>query len=91
MHIYRIEEITLKPMIVLAHSMDDAVNIFAHAMVTGLHNRPDADFSVVEWRPKVNGPARPVVEWAEQGCRGMVWSVDDGCAWEVVQTNMVEP
>lgn len=91
MNIYRIEEITLKSMIVLAHDMDDAVNIFAHALVTGLHHRPDADFSMVEWRPKPNGPARPITEWAEQHCRGMVWSVDDGGGWELMQTNMVEP
>ena len=91
MNIYRIEEITLKPMIVLAQSMDDAVNIFAYELVMGLGHRPDSDFSVVEWRPKPSGPARPVAEWANQGCRGIVWSVDDGCGWELSQTRMVEP
>lgn len=91
MKIFRIEEITLKPMIVLAHDMDDALNVFAHQLVTGLGHRPDADFSVVEWRPKPNGPARTVAEWASQGCRGIAWSMDDGCGWELVQTNMVEP
>lgn len=91
MKIFRIEEITLKPLIVLAHDMDDAVNIFAYELVMGLGHRPDADFSVVEWRPKPTGPAKPLAKWAEQGCRGMVWSVDDGCAWELKQTSMVEP
>lgn len=38
MKIFRIEEITLKPQIVLAHDMDDAVNIFAYQLVMG--NRP---------------------------------------------------
>jgi hypothetical protein len=91
MNIYRIEEITLKPMIVLAHDMEDAVNIFAYELVMGLGHRPDADFSVVQWRPKASGPARPVLEWAEQGHRGTVWSVDDGAGWELSETNMVEP
>lgn len=59
MKVFRIEEITLKPMIVLAHDMDDAVNIFAYELVMGLGHRPDADFSVVEWRPKPTGPANP--------------------------------
>lgn len=36
MKIFRIEEITLKPQIVLAHDMDDAVNIFAYQLVMGL-------------------------------------------------------
>lgn len=62
MKIFRIEEITLKPQIVLAHDVDDAVNIFAYQLVTGLVQRPDADVSVVEWRRKPNGPARPVAE-----------------------------
>ena len=91
MKIFRIEEITLKPQIVLAHDMDDAVNIFAYQLVMGLSQRPDADFSVVEWRPKPNGPARPLAEWASQGLRGMAYSVDDGHGWEMLQTQMVEP
>ncbi len=91
MKIYRIEEITLKPMTVLAHSMDDAVNIFAHELVRGLGRRPDADFSVVEWMPKPNGPARVIKEWAEQGFRGLIWSLDDGYGWEILQTKMIEP
>jgi hypothetical protein len=57
----------------------------------GLDHRPDADFSVVEWRPKATGPARSVVEWAKQGYRGMAWSVEDGAGWELSPTKMVEP
>jgi hypothetical protein len=91
MKIFRIEEITLKPMIVLAHNMDDAVNVFAYQLVMGLGQRPDADFSVVEWRPKPSGPASGIAEWAAQGFRGMAWSVEDGQGWEFHHTRMVEP
>lgn len=54
-------------MIVLAHDMNDAVNIFTYQLVVGLGHRPDADFSVVQWRPQPADPARPVAEWAAQG------------------------
>jgi len=36
-------------MVVLAHDMNDAVNIFTYQLVVGLGHRPDADFSVVQW------------------------------------------
>lgn len=42
MKVFRIEEISLKPVIVLARDMDDAVNIFAYELVMGLGHRPDA-------------------------------------------------
>jgi len=91
MKIYRIENCILKPQFVLAHDYDDAAAIFGYSLVTGLGNRPDADFDVVELNIDRDGPARPLVKWARQGLRGMACLVDDGAGWEMIPTSMEEP
>ena len=91
MKIFRIENIILKPQFVLAHDYDDAANIFGYSLVMGLGNRPDADFDIVRLKVKRDGPARPLIEWAREGMRGMAWLVDDGAGWEMCQTTMEEP
>ena len=47
MHIYRIENIKLKPLLVIARNHDDAARVLEYAFVTGMGNRPDADFDIV--------------------------------------------
>jgi hypothetical protein len=91
MKIFRIEKIKIQPMIILAHSHDDAKNIFAYSLYHGLGNRPDADFDILRWRPKDIGPASPLLDWAQQGLRGIAWSVDEGLGWELISTQMEEP
>ena len=91
MKLFRIENISLKPLLVLAHNPEDAVNIFAHSLVMGMGNRPDADFDVVDWDPAHVERPNPLIEWVEKCHRGIAWLVDDGAGWELVSTRLVEP
>lgn len=91
MQLYRIEKITVKPLLVLAHSHEDARNIFAHALVTGMSNLPDADFDIVIWPPKATGAPYVIRKWRNANYRGIVWNVEDGRGWELVSTRLIDP
>ena len=84
MTLYRIENITLKPVILIARNHDDAVSMFANGLVTGLGHRPDADFEVVKWRPRRDAPDTPPLRWIQRGYRGIIWPVDDNQGWEML-------
>lgn len=90
MKLYRIENIKISPLLVLAHSYDDAANILAYSFKNGMQNRPDADFDVVAWDADRTVNAEPLQEWARDEKRGLVWCVDGG-AWELVHTGLEEP
>lgn len=89
--LFRIEKIKLKPLLLLAHTADDAANILGHAFISGMGNRPDADFDVVKWTPAREHYREPLVEWLRDGHRGIVWLLDEGCSWELAHTGLVEP
>lgn len=91
MQLYRIEKITLKPLLVFARSHEDAANILAHAFVTGMSHRPDADFDVETWEPEKTGAPEALRKWDDEGWRGLVWNIDERDGWEVVRTNMIDP
>lgn len=90
MQLYRIEKIHLKPLLVFARSYDDAADILEHALVTGLGNRPDADFDVVTWHPDKTAMPNVFREWDSADYRGIAWNVDDGRGWELVRTNLLD-
>ncbi len=90
MHLYRIEHIKLQPLLVLAQNHDDAANILGFAFMTGLRNRPDANFDVVYLKHKDLMRAPPK-EWIKAGYRGIAWSVDEDRAWEFHHTKMIMP
>jgi hypothetical protein len=89
--LYRIEKITLKPLLILAANHTDAFNIFGLSLEMGLGHRPDADFDVVEWRPRIMSPKCPPLKWQAMGRRGIAWLVDDDHRWEMRNTSMVAP
>jgi hypothetical protein len=43
-----LENITFKPLLVIAEDFDHAAHIFMHSLMTGLRERPDADFDVTK-------------------------------------------
>jgi hypothetical protein len=85
---YRLDKITLT---VLAQDHDDAANILGHGLTMGLGQRPDADFDVVEWRPRIRSPRPPPLKWLAMGCRGFAWPIDDSGYWELVNTDLPAP
>lgn len=89
MHLFRLENITIKPLLVIAEDYDHAADIFRHSLVTGLHHRPDADFDVTKWRIKPRHRDKLPWAWVKEGNAGMLWNVDDGAGWELAHTSMV--
>ncbi len=88
---YRVEKITLKPLLVLARDQADVIRILSHSFATGMGHRPDADFEVVSWRPRKTSPRSPPLKWLSLGYRGIAWPVNDGRGWEMVQTDLQAP
>ena len=91
MTLYRIENITLKPVILIARNHDDAVSMFDNGLVTGLGHRPDADFEVVEWRPRIRSPRSPPIRWIAKGHRGIAWPADEVGFWKMTDTDLPAP
>lgn len=88
---FRIEKITLKPLIILARDHEDAIEILGHSFAKGFGHRPDADFEVVEWRPRITSPRSPPIRWIAKGHRGIAWPTDDGASWEMIATDFQAP
>lgn len=89
MHLFRLENITFKPLLVIAEDYDHAAEIFRHSLFTGLHQEPDADFDVTKWKIKRRHQDTAPWSWVKEGRAGMLWNVDEGAGWELVQSNMV--
>ena len=83
MNLYRIENILLKPMLVLARSYDVGAFILDNGFRNGFGNRPDADFEVVTWQPEWTREPAPIAKWLKERKRGIIWSVDRDTAWEL--------
>ncbi|MEP6869375.1 MAG: hypothetical protein ABJA20_12735 [Novosphingobium sp.] len=84
MNIYRISDITIQPIDVIAKDRDQAANLFLFSLRSGLGNWPDVDFAVAEWTQKRIRKHDEIRRWADEGKSGTVWSVDDGQGWEHV-------
>ena len=91
MKLYKFENIKLKPLLMLAHDEQDAVRILGDSFSTGMGNRPDADFDILEWSPDRTRYPEPLQTWLSMGQRGLVWSTDDGAGWEMVLTELGDP
>ena len=91
MKLYKIDNIKLKPLLMLARDEQDAVRILGNCFRRGMSNRPDADFDILEWGPERTHYPEPLHTWLSMGHRGLVWSVDDGAAWEMVRTDLEDP
>ena len=91
MKLYKIDNIKLKPLLMLARDEQDAVRILGDSFRTGMGNRPDADFDILGWGlDRTNYPAT-LRDWLSIGQRGIVWSVDDGTSWEMVCPELRQP
>ena len=89
MHLFQIEKITLKPLLVIAEDYEHAKEIFRHALVTGLHHLPDANFDVTKWRIKRRHRDIAPWSWVSGEHAGMLYDVNHGEGWELVRTKMV--
>lgn len=89
MHLFQIENITFKPLLVIAHDFDHAADIFRHSLVTGLAAVPDADFDIVQLNMKRRHQDRSIWSWLQEGRAGMLWRANDGAAWEMTQTSLI--
>jgi len=88
---YRIEKITIKHLTVLAQNYDDAANILGDGLINGLGHRPDANFEIVQWRPRITSPRSPPLKWLAMGCRGIAWPLNDSAHWELINTDLPAP
>ena len=88
MHLFQIEKITLKPLLVIAEDYDHAAEIFRYSLVRGLEAAPDADFDVTKWKIKGRHADKSPWSWVKEGNAGMVYNVDGG-SWLLARTNMV--
>lgn len=84
MTLYRIENIPLKPLMIIAKNHEDAVKIFANGLISGMGHRPDADFEVVEWRPRRDAPDVPPARWIKRCYRGIVWPAEGADCWKML-------
>ena len=91
MNLFRIENITLKPLFVFAHDPDDAADILGHMFINGLSHRPDADFDVVPTKPERTDHPKATLRWLADGYRGMLWTVEEGASAEFVPTLLIDP
>jgi len=82
MKIYRLEQVRLEPLVVIADNFDDAARIFLEGLEHGLGKRVTASFAVSAWKLK-QGNARDILhDFASQGLKGLVWPTEEG--WELV-------
>lgn len=84
MHLYRIKSINLNRFLVLADDHCDAAKIVSRAIMTGMNHRPDAEFDVVQVEVDQMRPAPPA-EWLAKCPKGILWSIDDGAGWELIE------
>ncbi|WP_156843131.1 hypothetical protein [Novosphingobium aquimarinum] len=89
MHLFQLENITFKPLLVIAEDYDHAAQIFMYSLISGLGERPDADFDVTKWRIKDHRRRDIPWAWVDEGKAGMLWNVDDGTGWLLNCTNLV--
>ena len=89
MHLFQIENITMRPLSVIAEDFDHAAQIFIQSLISGLLHKPDVEFAVSKWLPKP--PHGEELPWSfvKEGNAGMLWRVDDGRSWELVQSNPI--
>ena len=88
MHLYQIENITFKPLMVIAEDYEHASQIFMHSVVTGFYHKPDADFDITKWRIKPRHRDKEPWSWIKEGNAGMLYRIEDGQSWELVLTPM---
>ena len=82
-HLFRINEVVLGPIDIIAKDRDHAALILISALTAGLSVHPGADFSVSEWTARRLGRFDQLRRWAEENRAGIVWSSSlDGEQWE---------
>ena len=86
MKLFRIENIKIAPLLVMARTHDDAANILANAFVMGMANKPDADFDIVPWMPEATSWPEALKLWLDQDKRGIVWNIEYDNSLELVRT-----
>ena len=88
MKLYRIENIKIAPLLVMARTHDDAANILAHAFIMGMANKPDADFDIVPWMLEATSFSVALKLWLDQDKRGIVWNIENDNSIELVSTRL---
>jgi hypothetical protein len=89
MYLVQLENITFKPLLVIAEDFDHAAQIFMCSLINGLGERPDADFDVTKWRIKDHRRNDIPWSWVDEGSAGMLWNVDEGTGWLLNQTELI--
>ena len=88
MKLYRIENIKIAPLLVMARTHDDAANILAHAFIMGMANKPDADFDIAPWMLEATSFSVALKLWLDQDKRGIVWNIENDNSIELVSTRL---
>ena len=88
MKLYRIENIKIAPLLVMARTHDDAANILAHAFIMGMANKPDADFDIVPWMLEATSFSVALKLWLDQDKRCIVWNIENDNSIELVSTRL---
>lgn len=84
MKVFRVDEIKLGPVDIIAKDSDQAAGIFITALLDGLVRYPGADFAISAWTAKRLKRHKRLRKWTEEGRAGVVWPSRDGYDWEHV-------
>lgn len=85
MQIFRVDEIKLGPIDIIAEDRDHAARIFICALIDGLKRHPGADFSISEWTTKRLSRYDVLRDWPANSCAGAIWPLLEGDDWELIE------
>ncbi|GGC44584.1 hypothetical protein GCM10011371_34990 [Novosphingobium marinum] len=81
MKIFRIDNLEIDPLTIIAASNERASATFTERMVVALGFVPNASWEVVEWRPRGNGKFRSLYRLGQGFKEGLAFKGEDG--WEL--------
>jgi hypothetical protein len=84
-YIFRITDIEMPKLEVLAEESDHAAELFIHALMEGLFVHPNCAFATLEWTEHRRKRHPTVDRWAKEGKSGIPWHLDSGTSWELVR------
>jgi hypothetical protein len=82
MQVFRVDEIRLGPIDIIATDRDHAAKIFITALLDGLERHPGANFSISDWTDERLARFKRLERWVEQCRVGVIWPSKEGDDWE---------
>jgi hypothetical protein len=82
MQVFRVDEIVLGPIDIIAEDRDHAARIFITALLGGLEHHPGANFAISHWTDKRLSRFDRLQRWVDEGRVGVIWPSKEGDDWE---------